>query len=38
MNEITIESIRTYKGNDIVDATEEGLDLKEKNEEAKKKD
>ena len=37
LDEITMESIRTYKDKDVVDATKEGLDLEEKDEEAKKK-
>jgi len=37
LDEITMESIRSYKDKDVVDATKEGLDLEEKDEDAKKK-
>jgi len=36
LDEITIESIRTYKDFDVVDATKEGLDLTDETEDGKK--
>jgi len=37
LDEITMESVRSFKDKDVVDATKEGLDLEEKDEETKKK-
>merc|ERR1712187_792075 len=37
LDEITIEAVRKYKEFDIVDASKEGLDIEEKDEDAKKK-